>query len=159
MFPGIPFPVCSCAGECLVREMEEGDVRFLSVFLRLWLPVLGYVTLIFALSSTSDLPGTRLFPHMDKVAHFVEYGVLGLLIGRAFRNSGICFVTRFWLGLAIIAGLAVGFLDEWFQTTVPGRERSTFDFLADAAGVFCAQIALIVTEKKWARKSRKRSNR
>jgi VanZ family protein len=140
--------------------MEEGDVRFLSIFLRLWLPVLGYVTLIFALSSTSDLPGTRLFPHMDKVAHFVEYGILGLLVGRAFRHSGIYFVTRFWLGLAIVAALAVGFLDEWYQSTVPGRERSNFDFLADAAGVLCGQIALLVMEKKWARKNRrKRSSR
>jgi len=143
-----------------VREMEEGDVRFLSVFLKLWLPVLGYVTLIFLLSSVSELPGRRLLPHMDKVAHFVEYGILGFLVARAFRHSQIYFVTRFWLGLAIIAALAVGFLDEWYQNTVPGRERSSLDFVADAVGVLFGQLILLVMEKKWERKSRRReSNR
>ncbi|UCF79394.1 MAG: VanZ family protein [Candidatus Eiseniibacteriota bacterium] len=142
-----------------MKEMEEGDVKFLSAFLRLWLPVLGYVTLIFALSSTSGLPGTKLFPHMDKAAHFVEYAILGFLVGRAFRHSGVYFITRFWLGLAIVAALAVGFVDEWYQATVPGRERSALDFLADAAGAAFGQIALLITEKRWERRKRAGSNR
>jgi VanZ family protein len=141
-----------------LRELEGGDVRFLSVFLRLWLPVVGYVTLIFALSSVSELTGPRLFPHVDKLAHFVEYGILGFLVGRAFRHSGIYFITRFWLGLAIAAALAVGFLDEWYQSTVPGRETSGFDFLADCLGVLCGQFALLMMEKTWRRDRGQRSS-
>ncbi|MFH0778639.1 MAG: VanZ family protein [Candidatus Eisenbacteria bacterium] len=126
-----------------MRELEQEDVRFLSSFLRLWLPVLGYITLIFALSSISDLPGPKRIPYIDKIAHFTEYGILGLLLGRAFRRSGARFLAKFWFGLAVLAAVAVGFIDEWFQSTVPGRERSNLDLLADLAGVICAQVVLL----------------
>lgn len=144
-------------GEYYVRELEESDVRFLSIFLRFWLPVLGYITLIFGVSSISNLPGPANIPHLDKVAHFLEYGLLGFLGGRAFRHSGPGFLRKFWFGFAIIAGVAVGFCDEWFQSTVPGRTRSSFDFLADVIGATFGQFALFVVENKWRRTTKKES--
>jgi VanZ family protein len=138
-----------------LRELEKGDLKYLSLFLRFWLPVLGYITLIFAVSSVSDLPGPKLFPHMDKVAHLVEYGILGFLVGRTFRNAGPRFVTKFWFGLAIIATIAVGLLDEAFQSTVPGRESSRFDFTADMIGAAVGLAALIQGERLWKRNEKK----
>lgn len=143
-----------------MRELQGEDVRLLSVFLRFWLPVLGYVTLIFAVSSVSHLPGPRHIPYLDKIAHFVEYGILGMLVGRAFRYSGPDSLRKFWFALAVIAAAAVGFLDEWLQGTVPGRERSGIDLVADVLGIVCGQFALLKVESRWRRKKREeRSNR
>ena len=137
-----------------MRELEAGAIRFLSGFLRFWLPVLAYITLIFALSSLSELPGPRHIRYLDKVAHFVEYGILGFVLGRAFRSGSTGFLRKFWFGLAIIAAVAVGFLDEWYQSTVPCRERSNFDLLADFAGVLFGQVALLRLESWWKRKKK-----
>ncbi|MBN1504555.1 MAG: VanZ family protein [Candidatus Eisenbacteria bacterium] len=134
-----------------MRELETGDLKYLSLFLRFWFPVLGYITLIFALSSLSDLPTQKLFPHMDKAAHLAEYGVLGLLVGRAFRRASPHFVTKFWFGLAIIATMAVGLLDEAFQSTVPGRESSRTDFTADAIGAMAGLAVLLLGDRLWNR--------
>lgn len=135
-----------------MRELEESDVRFLSIFLRFWLPVLAYITLIFGVSSISDIPGPAHLKHLDKMAHLVEYGILGLLVGRSFRHSGPRFLRNFWFGFAIIAAMAVGFCDEWYQSTVPGRDRSVFDFLSDVVGATFGQLALFLWESKWTRK-------
>ncbi len=132
-----------------MRELEKGDLKYLSLFLRFWLPVLGFITLIFAMSSVSDLPTENLFPHMDKVAHLAEYGILGLLTGRALRSASPPFVTKFWFGLAIIATIAVGMLDEAFQSTVPGRHSSRMDFTADMIGAVAGIVALVQGSRLW----------
>lgn len=119
---------------------------------------MGYVTLIFAVSSVSHLPGPDLFPHVDKVAHFVEYAILGFLIGRAFRRAAPIFIARYWLGLAIIAAVAIGLLDEAFQSTVPGREPSRYDFLADVAGAAAGQLALLRGGKPWKKGEKQRES-
>ena len=46
-----------------------------------WSPVAGYILLIFAVSSMSMPPAVGAAPNLDKVAHFVEYGILGCLLG------------------------------------------------------------------------------
>jgi len=55
-------------------------------FLWLWGPVVGYCALIFMVSAQQDLSPPD-FPSSDKVAHFLEYGVLGLLWARAATAS------------------------------------------------------------------------
>ena len=145
-------------GEYYVRELEESDVRFLSIFLRFWLPVLGYITLIFAGSSISNLSGPSHIKYLDKLAHFVEYGVLGLLVGRSFRHSGPGFLRTFWYGFAIIAAMIVGFCDELYQSTVPGRTRDVYDFLVDVLGATFGQFAIFWLESKWKRKKEEKSN-
>jgi len=132
-----------------LRELQKGDLKYLSLFLKFWFPVLAYITLIFAVSSVSNLPTENLFPHMDKAAHLAEYGLLGLLVGRMFRNAGPPFVTKFWFGLAIIATMAVGMLDEAYQTTVPGRFCSRWDFTADMIGAVSGLIVLVQGGKLW----------
>ncbi|SRR5581483_1032951 len=69
----------------------------------------------------------HLFPEpYDKLAHFVYYGIMCLLLvtalGRRWR----------WLAVAIVA--AVGAADEIHQIYVPGRDASVFDWTADLLG-------------------------
>jgi VanZ family protein len=99
-----------------------------------WLPVATYAALIFTLSSIPTLspPGDLAFS--DKVAHFVEYAILGGLLARAWGRTLAGGGKSRRIVLALMLGAAVGALDELFQGTV-GRNRSLFDWSADTAGV------------------------
>ena len=92
-----------------------------------WIPTLVWTAAIIGLSSIPDLDiGSRRFPGCDKVAHFIEYSVLGITL-------------RYWSGRTkkhlVPGGLCFAALDELHQRYVPGREASLWDFLADASGL------------------------
>jgi len=102
-----------------------------------WGPVVAYALLIFYLSSQSrpeeQLPS--LVQHVsDKVLHMIEYGVLSVLCYRAFRWAAGPLAARRALTFAIVAASVYGMTDEVHQLSVPLREASVWDWLADAAG-------------------------
>jgi VanZ family protein len=70
----------------------------------------------------------------DKLAHALEYGLLGWFMSRALRPSRRVppVVDVLWF-VAVGAGIAA--LDELFQGTVPGRVTDPGDWLADVAGL------------------------
>ena len=74
-----------------------------------WLAAVAYIGLIFSLSSIrgSDLAAPFAIPYLDKVAHLLEYSLLGLLLGRAFRFT-LRGRHRAVVGLTLLAGGAVG---------------------------------------------------
>lgn len=80
----------------------------------------------------SLIPG-EIFPsssvsHMDKVGHFFAYTGLGFLIGLTFPGrNGRLFVA---LGVIIL-----GFLLEWGQSFVPGRDMSLADGIVNTCGI------------------------
>lgn len=119
--------------------------------LRRWAPVALYVALILTVSSIPRLrtPG---FEGSDKVAHFCEYGLLGLLSRRAVKRPGILG----WV-LALAIGSAIGACDELYQRWVPGRVSSVFDWTADTLGAASGSAAWSVLFATWtARRSRNR---
>jgi len=94
--------------------------------LSLWLPVVLWAGLIFALSSVPDL-GTGLGGWdlvLRKLAHAAEYAILGALLLRACRSPGLAFA---------LATLYAG-SDELHQAFVSGRQGSPLDVAIDAAG-------------------------
>ena len=99
------------------------------------LTLILYVLLIFFVSSRSGItpPGPD-FVMKDKLAHFGEYFVLGLLlfagIGWTVSRSG--FITFLFL---FAVGVSVAALDELLQSYIPGRNMDLYDWFADAAGV------------------------
>ena len=98
-----------------------------------------FAGLILAVSSVpgSDLP-QEVAMVSDKVLHFGEYAVLGLLGGWAYlRNNG----SR--LTFLLIFGLAFAGLDEFWQSTIPGRDSDSMDFLADLAGHLAGTVAVV----------------
>ncbi len=114
-------------------------------FLRLWLPALLYVALIFVVSSIPSLkpPSPIQFGMADKIAHFIEYAILGFLLIRAFRGyRGAAGLLSFLFILLVC--YTIGALDEIYQGTVSGREMSLADwgadFLGATAGVFAYRI-------------------
>jgi VanZ family protein len=93
----------------------------------LWLPVVAWTALIFALSSVPDL-GTGLGGWdlvLRKLAHAAEYAVLGALLQRALNRPALAFVL----------GTLYALSDEIHQSFVPGRQGSPLDVALDAAGV------------------------
>ena len=109
-------------------------------FLRYWLPVLIYVTVIVIVSAQPNLRPPVEFQNADKWYHVIEYFGLGLVMVRAIRAT-LGFeklLTSAFLALAVGTAIAVG--DELFQATVPGRMSSHLDVMADVAGIVCAQL-------------------
>jgi VanZ family protein len=101
--------------------------------LRLWIPVVAWAALIFALSSVPDL-GTGLGGWdtlLRKLAHAAEYAVLGALLLRALARELPAFVV----------GVGYAVSDELHQHFVPGRRGAPLDVLIDAAGVAVGVLA------------------
>ena len=136
-------------------------------FLKYWLPVLAWMTLIFsgsgdarsaAHSSRIILPLMRwLCPHMSqedldlvvllvrKCAHLTEYAVLAWLFWRAVRKP-VKRDARPWSwrlagGAILFVALYAG-SDEWHQTFVPNREGCVRDVMIDTTGAVLGMGAL-----------------
>ena len=98
-----------------------------------WLPIVLWAALIFALSSIPSL-GTDLGTWdlvLRKAAHVVEYAVLGALLGRALPTVP-----------AFVAGVAYAVTDEIHQAFVEGRAGTPIDVAIDAVGVLLGVLAL-----------------
>ena len=66
------------------------------------------------------------FPHLDKIAHFIVFAGLTLLVDLAFRLPLlICFVLLTGYGISV----------ELVQGYLPQRDASIADIIADMAGI------------------------
>lgn len=110
--------------------------------LYLWLPVLLQMALIFYFSSqpsgSAVLEG---FPFSSYVGHLGGYGLLGLLLYRAFNRGLLPWQLHNALK-TIITGLLYAISDEIHQLFVPGREALISDVLIDLAGLLSALVFL-----------------
>jgi VanZ family protein len=75
---------------------------------------------------------------LDKVAHLVLYGTLGLLAALGWRWTG----RRHPMILPMLASLAVGVIDEVNQRSVVTRTSDIFDWLTDAVAITLAFFIL-----------------
>jgi len=73
-------------------------------------------------------------PNLDKIVHAIVFGLLAFLLLRSLRAFGVASSWRRLLGVGLIV-IALGVLDEWLQSSVPGRTASIMDLLADGVGV------------------------
>jgi len=81
-----------------------------------------------------------LFPHSDKVSHFIEYAILGFLLIRAFSFSNTKLkVTNLRL-IAVLLAILYGITDEIHQYFVPGRFADILDLLSDSIGAIVGQF-------------------
>lgn len=111
--------------------------------LRYWLPVYLYALAIFLSSHQSRLEMPIKIIGLDKILHFIAYGVLAGLIYRACRSSRKIFIFQKAYFISAIGSILYGFSDEFHQFYIPGRRTSEWDFMADALGAIVA-IALIL---------------
>ncbi|MFV1952054.1 MAG: VanZ family protein [Nitrospinota bacterium] len=117
------------------------------VYLLYWLPVLIYCYIIFNFSSRESI---RLIPsvsHIDKVLHMIAYGVLGILLVRAFQKTSTYNRKRIAL-LAIIFAAIYGISDEIHQSFVVSRTADIYDVIFDTLGAAIAvQVYSLLSQK------------
>jgi len=120
-----------------------------------WGPAAIWAAVLFLLS---ELPGDTVgsgWGINDKVAHLGLYLVLGASVAWAASRS-----RRIPGAIFILIGVTYGALDEWHQAFVPGRDPSSADWLADAAGVLAGFFLLrtfLVSRLKGAHGKRNRN--
>ena len=117
--------------------------------IKYWLPVFLYCCIIVYLSSLSY--PSRHFPSFlfglsDKLVHGVEYGILGILLYRAFRQTTRTFRS---ISLAIIYSVVFGISDEMHQWFIPNRQADLWDLLADTFGATFFILTWVFITKKY----------
>lgn len=117
--------------------------RLLRDLIGYWLPVVGWMGLIFFTSSRSDLPHLP-EPWFDvvfrKATHAGAYALLVFWWWRALTRGR----HANWPALlgSLVATLAYAVSDEYHQTFVPGRHGWGVDVMIDAAGAILAVLVL-----------------
>lgn len=111
-------------------------------FFKYWLPVIIYAVFIFIFSSISEPPKIiPLFPHSDKLLHFMEYALFGFLMLRAlfasYKDKKSIIYLRF---LAVSIVIFYGMTDEIHQYFVPSRDMDILDLVTDSIGALIGQL-------------------
>ncbi len=116
---------------------------------RLVAPLVFWLLLIFALSAypKAIIPQSKYFS-WDKLAHLVEYGVLGFLTARANFYSGRNWLRTHYLWITLLFGFLFAASDEWHQHFVKGRYASVYDVIADSLGVLLSLWLFSYTLRK-----------
>jgi len=134
-----------------------------------------YAALIFYLSSQSHLPDAAsemedllhkiisiigiqhfhifefIIRQPDKLEHFLLFFVFGVLLRLTASHSRYPRIRENAMLVALMVGIGYGALDEVHQMLVPYRTASIYDFIADAAGIVCAQVFVALVMWAYAR--------
>lgn len=120
-----------------MRAVAAGAER-----IKAWAPVAAWALVIFGLSS---IPGSSIpdmgFSLADKVAHVCVYGVLGLLLFRAWRRRAPALSAILAVAVTALCALAYGISDEFHQLFVPNRSADVLDLVADLVGGLLGGLA------------------
>jgi VanZ family protein len=128
----------SDANRCLTPNQRPAVLTAI----RLWLPALVWMGLIFFLSAQPTLPGFHerwLNKLLSNGGHFGVYAVLALLCWRITRRGR--WDGRVALAIAFVCAVLYGLSDECHQSFVPGRDPDVLDLAVDALG---AAVALVL---------------
>ena len=100
-----------------------------------WLPVIICLIVIFIGSSIGSIPkvgGKTIDSIVHRIAHLIEYAILGLFLLRALSERGEMTWRRV-LVVALLCGL-YGVTDEFHQRFVPGRSSELSAVIFDFGG-------------------------
>jgi len=101
--------------------------------------ILGWITTLLIESSQPPLPLLGEVHGLDKVAHFLAFSGLGLLVcALSFKLTPRPAIPLFSMPLLIVT--LSGIIEESYQLFVPGRAASMLDLLADICGALFAII-------------------
>jgi len=100
-----------------------------------WIFPLGYIFLIFFLSSLNISQVQRInITYLDKILHIIEYSILGYLLIRAY-NVTVSFSYKKLFLVALLTGFLIGGVDEYYQSFLIYRQSSLLDLAADLIGL------------------------
>ena len=109
-------------------------------------PKIYFFGYLFIILIGSSIPGKSV-PNIvvltwDKLLHFFEYLVFGLLGYRSY------FYVKYPKTFVTILGIIFGCFDEIWQIIIPGRDSNIYDILADTLGVIFGTILSMFIFKK-----------
>ncbi len=111
-----------------------------------WLLPLGFAAAIVVESSQSGVPLPAGVWQVDKIAHFLAFGLLATMTMRALRIQ-----SHAWRAVAAVLLVSLfGASDEVHQHFTPGRSCDIFDWLADTLGAGTA-VSLYLFWPAWRR--------
>ncbi len=113
----------------------------------LGLLVFSWLVLIYLESSQ---PPPKIFgqiPGIDKVAHFIAYGLLGLMLA-TLLNLINHYKKIPVLPLVVCLVVLAGLFDEAHQAFVPGRNSDSWDLLADFCGGSITSLSFFIFTKR-----------
>mgnify|MGYP001825417952 FL=1 len=119
--------VASVFAAILVLYRHHARVRSADI---LWLAAIAAILVLWTI---------RLMGQPEEAVHFLEYGVLGILLYRAFRvhiRDATVYVA------AALAGLVIGTVDEIIQWLVPGRYWDFRDIVLNGGASILIQVAI-----------------
>jgi hypothetical protein len=86
--------------------------------------------------------------YMRKAGHVIGYGILSVLLFRAWRvtlrvaeNLNPKWTMR-WASIAVLGTALVASLDEWHQSFIPSRTGTVYDVILDTCAGVAAQIVV-----------------
>ena len=89
----------------------------------------------------TSIPKSYIFS-LDKLIHFVEYFLLGILLICLFSDF-----SKYPIAAGFTAGVFYSFIDELYQSTVFGRSSSILDVFADIVGLIFSIIIVKISFK------------
>ena len=89
------------------------------------------------------IPKSYIFSH-DKLIHFVEYFLLGILLIYMFLGA-----SKYPIAAGLTAGVFYSCIDELYQSTVFGRSSSVLDIFADIVGLIFSSIIVKILFKSY----------
>lgn len=102
-----------------------------------WLAAIAWMGVIYLLSARSSFPFlTPTLPDLlSMIAHATEYGILAILLARAWASLPAVRNPTLW---TIVSVMVYAASDEWHQRFVPGRYADPLDWLTDLTGAVLA---------------------
>lgn len=114
---------------------------------RLWLPVFVMVGVTVLSAGAGPSTGGVSFPGMDKIGHFVIFGMLAVAWARSFygglSKSVVCLIS-------VLLTTLFGYMDELHQYTNPLRLFEWYDLLADFLGAVAGAVVYVYWD--WVRR-------
>jgi VanZ family protein len=95
--------------------------------------------------------------YMRKGGHVVGYGILSILLFRAWRAtlpalSNVKWTPR-WATIAVLGTAIVASLDEWHQSFIPSRTGRWQDVVLDTCAGIGAQVLVLFWSRKFGRRA------
>lgn len=114
------------------RQEVSGRLKNFFLF---WLPWYLYSAAIFVASAIPHPEAVLHITIKDFLLHPLEFLALCLLTLRAFRQSGLSFISARVVFMSVLFCLVYAASDEFHQFFVPGRTADFFDWIYDSLGI------------------------